>query len=343
MSSRAAKSARLFSARSSGVASWSQRHALPAFLIAACAFAAEATAAYPERPIRYVVPAAAGGAPDIMSRTFAAELSRQMAQQIVVDNRPGASGSIGTVVVARAAPDGYTMGAGNVLTLALNRSVLPKLPYDPDRDLQPVVRTTAVPNLLAVTLSLPVNSVQELIDYGKRNPDKLSFASAGSGSSVHVSAELFKLLTGTQMVHVPFKAAVLAIADVTAGRVHLMFDNIPSIGPHVQAGRLRGLAVTSAKRVPAYADLPTVAEAGVPGFEVTAWGGIVVPGGTPRRIVARLNGEFNRVFSMPHIRERIASFGSELVGGTPGELAEHVRKETAKWADVVKRAGVKVD
>lgn len=194
-----------------------------------------------------------------------------------------------------------------------------------------------------MTLSLPVKSVRELVDYGKRNPDKMLFASAGSGSSVHVSAELFKLMTGTQMVHVPFKAAVLAITDLTAGRVHLMFDNMPSIGPHVKAERLRGLAVTTAKRVPAYADLPTVAEAGVPGFEVTAWGGTIVPRGAPSDIVARLNHEFNKVIALPHVREKVATFGAELVGGTPEQFAEHIRKETVKWADVVKRAGVKID
>lgn len=325
-----------------GAASIPKRLAALLFIVAGAA-ALDAAAAYPERPIRYIVPSAAGGAPDVISRIYAAELSRQLGQQIVVDNRPGASGSIGMELLAKAAPNGYTMAQANILTLALNRSVLPRLPYDPDKDLQPVVHTTSVPNLLAVTMALPVNSVQELIEHAKKNPDKLLFASPGNGSSIHVSAELFKLMTGTKMVHVPFRAAVLAIADLTAGRVHLMFDNIPSIGPHVQAGKLRGLAVTGAKRVPAYSHLPTVAEAGVPGFEVTAWGGAIVPKGTPKDIVARLNAEFNRMLALPHVRERISALGSELVGGTPEQFAQHIKKETAKWADVVKRAGVKVD
>lgn len=302
-----------------------------------------AAADYPVRPIRYVIPSAAGGGPDTAARIVTAELSRQMGQQIVIDNRPGGSGTIGTDMIARATPDGYTIGHGNILTLGINRSVLPKLPYHPDRDLQPVVQMYFTPNLLAVTPSLSVKSVQELIDYARKNPDNLLYASTGSGSSIHVSGELFKLMTSTQMVHVPFKAAAVAITDLTAGRVHLMFDNINSIGPHVKAGRLRGLGVTSAKRVPAFPELPTVAEAGVPGFEVTAWAGVIVPAGVPNAIVARLNAEVNKALASPTVREKLNGQGLEVVGGTPEQFAEHIRKEAAKWADVVKRAGVKVD
>ena len=299
-------------------------------------------AAYPERPIRFIVPGAAGGAPDINVRIIVAEVARQMGQQFVVDNRPGAGGSIGTEIIAKASPDGYTIGTGNIATLAINRSVLTNLPYDPDK-LQPVVQWTYVPNLLAVTLSLPVKSVQELIDHARKNPGKLLFATPGIAGSLHMSGELFKLMTRTQIVHVPFKAAVMAHADLTAGRVHLMFDNIPSVGPHVKAGRLRGLAVTTAKRVPAYSELPTVAEAGVPGFEVTAWGGVIMPNGVPKAIVARLNAEVNKALALPHVREKLTSLGSEVVGGTPEAFAEHIRRETAKWADVVTRAGIKID
>jgi tripartite-type tricarboxylate transporter receptor subunit TctC len=298
---------------------------------------------YPERPLRYVIPSAAGGGPDTAARVVMAELGRQLGQQIVIDNRPGGSGAIGTEVIVRATPDGYTIGHGNILTLGINRSVLPRLPYDLDRDLQPVVQMYATPNLLAVTPSLPVKSVRDLIDYAKKNPDGLLYASTGSGSSIHVSGELFKLMTGTQMVHVPFKSAALAITDLTAGRVHLMFDNINSIGPHVKGGRLRGLGVTTLERVAAFAELPTVAESGVPGFEVTAWAGVIVPAKVPKAIVARLNGEINKTLASTTVRERLAAQGLTVLGGTADQFGAHIRKEAAKWADVVKRAGVKVD
>jgi tripartite-type tricarboxylate transporter receptor subunit TctC len=302
-----------------------------------------ASAAFPDRPLRYVMGSAAGGGPDVASRVIMAELSRQTGQQVIVENRPGASGVLGMEVIARATPDGYTLGHGNINTMAINRSVLGKLPYDPDRDLQAVVLMYNSPNLLAVTLTLPVKTVQELIDYAKKNPDKLTFASTGSGSSVHVGMELFKLMTGTQMVHVPYKAATVAITDLTAGRVQLMADNIQSIGSHVKAGRLRGLAVTSGRRVPAFSDLPTVAEAGVPGFDVSAWAGAIVPAGVPKSIIARLNAELNKALSTPSVRDKLPEMGLEIVGGTPEQYAAHIKSEAVKWADVVKRSGAKVD
>jgi len=286
---------------------------------------------------------AAGGGPDVASRVVMAELSRQTGQQVIVENRPGASGVLGMEVIARATPDGYTLGHGNINTMAINRSVLGKLPYDPDRDLQAVVLMYNSPNLLAVTLTLPVKTVQELIDYAKKNPDKLTFASTGSGSSVHVGMELFKLMTGTQMVHVPYKAATVAITDLTAGRVQLMADNIQSIGSHVKAGRLRGLAVTSGRRVPAFSELPTVAEAGVPGFDVSAWAGAIVPAGVPKTIIARLNADLNKALATPAVRDKLPEMGLEIVGGTPEQYAAHIKSEAVKWADVVKRSGAKVD
>ena len=302
-----------------------------------------AAAAYPERPLRYVLGSAPGGGPDVAARIVMAELGRQLGQQVVIENRPGASGTIGTDIIARATPDGYTIGHGNIQTLAITRSVLPRLPYNIDRDLQPVVHMYGTPNLLAVTLAVPANSVQELVAHAKKNPDKLLYASTGSGSSVHVGMELFKLMTGTQMVHVPFKAAVTAIADLTAGRVHLMADNINSIGPHVKAGRLRGLGVTSAKRVPAFPDLPTISEAGVPGFDVAAWAGVIVPRGVPKTIVLKLNAEVTKALVAPAVADRLPTLGLIVAGGTPEQFAAHIRKEAARWADVVKRAGVKVD
>jgi tripartite-type tricarboxylate transporter receptor subunit TctC len=302
----------------------------------------DATAAYPERPVRYVIPSAAGGGPDTAARVVMAELGKVLGQQIVIDNRPGASGMIGTELIAKATPDGYTIGHGNIATLGINRSVL-KLPYDLDRDVRPVVQMYFTPNLLAVTPSLPAKSVSELISHAKKNPGQLFYASTGSGTSIHLSSELFQLSTGTKMVHVPFKAAALALIDLTAGRVHLMFDNINSVGPHVKAGRLRGLAVTSSRRVRAFPELPTLAEAGVAGFDVVAWAGVIVPTGVSRVIVARLNKEVNKVLGMPAVVEKLKAQGLEVVGGTTEQFAEHIRKEAAKWADVVKRAGVKVD
>jgi tripartite-type tricarboxylate transporter receptor subunit TctC len=310
--------------------------------IAILCASAPAAADYPDRPIRYVLGSAAGGGPDIAARVVMAQVARQIGQQIVVDNRPGASGSIGTETIARAAPDGYTIGHGNIQTLAIARSLM-KLPYNIDKDLQPVVHMYGTPNLLGVTLSLPVQSVQDLIAYAKKNPDKLLYASTGNGSSIHVGMELFKLMTGTQMVHVPFKAAVTAITDLTAGRVHLMADNINSIGPHVKSGRVRGLAVTSAKRVPAFAELPTMSEAGVTGFDVAAWAGVIVPAGVSRSIVQRLNTEVNKALVTPAVADKLPELGLIVAGGTPEQFAAHIRKEAVRWADVVKRSGAKAD
>ena len=303
--------------------------------------APHAGAAYPERPLRYIMGSAAGGGPDIAVRVVMAQVSRQLGQQIVIDNRPGASGSIGTEAIARATPDGYTIGHGNIQTLAIARSVLGKLPYNIDRDFQPVVHMYGTPNLMAITLSVPAQSVQELVAYAKKNPDKLLYASTGNGSSVHVGMELFKLLTGTQMLHVPFKAAVTAITDLTAGRVHVMADNINSIGPHVKAGRLRGLGVTSAKRVPAFADLPTIAEAGVPGFDVAAWAGVIVPAGVPKTIVARLNAEVNKVLKDPDLVAKFAAQGLAPAGGSAEDFQKTIATEIKNWTETARTANIK--
>ncbi len=325
----------MIAAKAAGCAS------IVAVLIAGAANAS--AAAYPERTLRYVMGSAPGGGPDVAARIVMAQLGRQMGQQIVIENRPGASGTIGTEIIARATPDGYTIGHGNIQTLAIARSVLPSLPYNIDKDLQPVVHMYGTPNLLAVTLSVPAQSVQELIAHLKKNPDKLLYASTGSGSSIHVGMELFKLMTGTRMVHVPFRAAVTAIVDLTAGRVHLMADNINSIGPHVKAGRVRGLGVTSAKRVPAFPELPTIAEAGVPGFDVAAWAGVIVPRGVSKTIIARLNSEVNKALVAPAVAEKLPALGLIIAGGTPEQFAAHIKKEAARWADVVKRSGAKLE
>ena len=302
-----------------------------------------AAAAYPERPVRYIVPSAPGGSPDITARILTAELSRQMGQQFIVDNRVGASGIIGTDMIAKAAPDGYTIGQGLTPALAVMRSLLPKIPYNPDKDFQPIVQYYYTPNLLAVTLSLPVKSVRELIEYAKKSPGALLFASSGNGTTFHLSAELFQLMSGTQMVHVPFKAVQLAMTDLAAGRVHLMFNSVASIEPQVKAGRLRGLAVTSLKRSVAFPELPTVSEAGLPGFEVVAWAGVIAPAKTPKALVDRLNAEINKALTLPAVGGKLAELGYEVVGGTPERFAEHIRKESVKWADVIKRASVTID
>ena len=320
-----------------------QRVSAPVIVVWAMLFAGGGNAAWPERPLRYIVPSAPGGGPDVAARIIMAELGRQVGQQVIVDNRPGGSGTIGTDIIARATPDGYNMGHGNILTMAIGRSVLPKLPYDVDRDIQPVVHMYGTPNLLAVTLTLPVDSVQALIAHAKKRPNELLFASTGAGSSIHVGMELFKIMTNTQMVHVPFKAASVAIIDLTAGRVHLMADNINSIGPHVKAGRLRGLAVTSGRRVPAFAELPTVAEAGVPGFDVSAWAGVIYQARVPKALVARMNALINKVLAAPGVADKLPELGLQVVGGTPEQFGAHIRSEFARWADVVKRAGIKPD
>ena len=302
-----------------------------------------ASAQYPERPIRIIVPAGVGGGSDIGTRLIAAELTKQLGQNVVVENRAGAGGILGTEAIARAAADGYTLGQGNFNSLNTNRVLSAKLPYDPDRDLQAIFFSHMGRNMLAVNRALPVSSVKDLITYAKANPGKLLYASGGNGSSGHFSGALLGFMTGIEMVHVPYKASGPAITDLVAGQVHLMSDNVQSIGPHVKAGRLRGLAVTTANRTAAYPDLPTVAEAGVPGFEIAPWAGYIAPAGVPKVIIARLNVELNRAIAVPAVREKFIEMGLEPRGGTPDEFARFVRSEVAKWSDVAKRAGVRAE
>lgn len=303
---------------------------------------ATALAQYPSKPIRFIVPWGAGSGPDVSSRIIAAELSTRLGQQIVIDNRPGAGGTIGMAIIARAAPDGYTIGPGNI-GQTISYSVIPNIPYDLNKDFQSIGQTLVSANVLAVRLSLPVRSVQELIAYAKSNPGKLLYGSPGNGSSLHVGMELFKLMTGTQMVHVPFRDAQQAIIGLVGGQVDLQFENLGAIVPHVKAGRVRGLAVTGPKRSPAVPELPTVAEAGVTGFEVITWAGVVGPSGISKDIVVKLNAEINNALMSPALKERFAGLGLEPVGGTPEQFDALIKKEAVKWADVVKRAGVRVD
>lgn len=304
---------------------------------------AGAAADYPDRPIRLIVPQAAGSATDTVARILGAELSKELGQQIVVDNRPGGALTIGLDLTAKSAPDGYTIGMGPIGALAITRHMVGKLPYDIEKDFQPIALVTRGHLLLAVSPSLPVKSVAELIDYAKKNPGKLSNASSSNGSPGHVGGELFKYMTGTDIVHIPYRGGSLAINDLIAGHVQLMFESLQSIAPHAKAGSVRALAVSGAKRSPGFPDLPTVAEAGVPGYEAGTWTGVIAPAGVPRAIVDKLNAAINKAIASPAFIEKFTAIGDEPGGGTPEQYAEAIRKDSAKWAEVIKRSGAKLD
>jgi tripartite-type tricarboxylate transporter receptor subunit TctC len=316
-------------------------------ILAACAALpalsfAQQSSTFPTKPIRFIVPWGAGSGPDTSSRLFCGELSKHLGQQVVVENKPGAGSTIGTAIITKAPPDGYTIGHVGIGT-AISNSVIANLPYELVRDCEMLVMMIFNPNLLAVRLGLPVNSVQELIALAKAKPGGLMYGSPGNGSSLHLGMELFKFMTGTQMVHVPYKDAQQAVTGLIGGQIDLLFDNMSSIAQHVRGGRIRGLAVTTPKRSPAFPELPTIAEAGVPGFEMMPWAGVAGPRGIPKDVVATLNGAMNKVLATDTVRERFQSMGSEAVGGTPEQFAAFVAKETTKWAEVVKRVGVRVD
>jgi len=295
---------------------------------------------FPTKPIRLVVTFPAAGAPDILARLFADKA--QFGQPVVVDNVAGAGGNIGADKVAKSPPDGYTLVMGTVGTHSINGALYPKMPYDMVRDFTPVAHVASAPNLLVVTNDLPVKSVSELISYMKAHPNKLSFGSPGIGSSVHVSGELFKSLTGTTMQHVPYKGRQFAIPDLVGGQIQLMFDNMPSALPMAKDGKIRALAVTTAKRAPAAPELPTVGET-VPGFEATTWFAVFAPAGTPPAVVARINAEMLRVFKLPDVVDKLKSLGLEPWISTPDELAKYQASEIVKWAKVVKDSGAKAE
>jgi tripartite-type tricarboxylate transporter receptor subunit TctC len=298
---------------------------------------------YPTKPIRIVVPFPPGGATDILARDVAQKLSESFGQQVIVDNRPGAGGNIGSELVARSAPDGYTLEMGTVGTHAINASLYSKMPYDHVKDFVPVILVAGVPNVLVVNPAVPANSVAELIAYAKANPGKLNFASSGAGTSIHLSGELFKVMAGVQMTHIPYKGSAPALQDLLGGQVQLMFDNLPPSLPQIKAGKLRALAVTSLTRAPALPDVPTVAEAGLPGFEASSWFGILAPAGTPPAIVAKLNAEIAKWLATPEAKEKLSKQGANAAGGSPEDFARHIAAETTKWAKVVKDSGAKVD
>ena len=295
---------------------------------------------FPNKPIRLVVTFPAAGAPDILARLFADKA--QFGQPVVVDNVPGAGGNIGADKVAKAPADGYTLVMGTVGTHSINGSLYSKMPYDMVKDFTPVAHVASAPNLLVVTNDLPVKTVAELIAYMKANPNKLSFGSPGIGSSVHVSGELFKSMTGTSMTHVPYKGRQFAIPDLVGGQIQLMFDNMPSALPMAKDGKIRALAQTTAKRSPAAPDVPTVAET-VPGFEATTWFAVFAPAGTPRDVVMRINAEMARVFKLPEVADKLKALGLEPWISSPEELARYQATEIVKWAKVVKDSGAKAE
>jgi tripartite-type tricarboxylate transporter receptor subunit TctC len=296
---------------------------------------------WPAKPLRWIVPYAAGGFADIRARRIGIDLARLLGQSVVIENRAGAGGVIGTDVVAKAAPDGYTIGMGNLAALAVNVSLMKKLPYDPVKDLQPVVLIERSALIFTAGPGLPAKSLQEVIAYAKANPGKLGFGSSGIGGAHHLSGEMLKLRTGIDIVHVPYKGGAPAAADVMAGHLPMMFEMGYAALPSIKGGKIRALAVTSLRRLPLLPDVPTMAEAGLPGFESVNWQGVVVPAGTPRAIVDRLNREFNAILAMPEQRDAILATASEVGGGTPEEFRDLIRSETVKWAQVVQAAKIK--
>jgi len=308
-------------------------------VMSGCAFAQS----WPSRPIHYIVPFPPAGATDITARIVADKITGPLGQPVIVENRPGAAGNVGTEQVAKATPDGYTVLQ---LTVAqsISQTLYTKLGYNVERDLAPVALIAHVPNVMEVNPSVPVHSVQEFIALAKSKPGKIYFASSGSGTSIHMSGEMFKMMTGVDIVHVPYKGSGPALADLVGGQgVSVMWDNLPSSMAFIKSGKLRALAVTSAKRFPALPDLPTMQEAGVPGFEATAWFGMVAPKAMPRPIVERLNAEVNKALAMPDVREKLLQQGAEAAPGSPEDFGRFIHNEVAKWAKVVKASGARVD
>lgn len=310
---------------------------------AVCFVAATAHAqAYPSKPVRMIVPFAAGGILDIVARAVGERLSGSLGQQVVVDNRGGAGGAIGAEIAARAAPDGYTLLTGHIGTHAINVNLYPKLGYDPVKDFAPITLAAMFPLGLFVHPSVPAQSVSELIALAKSKPGQVNFASAGSGSPTHMAGEMLKAMARVDIVHVPYKGNAAALNDLLGGRVHMFFSNLVTAMPHARSGKLRAIAVSTAKRSPQAPELPTIAESGVPGYEVTNWIGMLAPAATPRAIVLKLNREIVAILNAPDMKERFRTQGVDLVGSTPDEFAAFIRSELAKWRKVVDESGAKV-
>ncbi|SPA32666.1 conserved hypothetical protein, UPF0065 [Cupriavidus taiwanensis] len=298
---------------------------------------------YPDKPIRMVVPFPPGGTTDLLGRVLATRLSESLGQQVVVDNRPGAGGTIGSDLVAKAPADGYTLMFGTVGTQSINATLYRKLPFDPQKDFSPVALFAGVPNILVVNPNVPARNVRELVSYAKANPGKLNMGSAGNGTTNHLSGELFKSMAGVEIVHVPYKGSGPAMADLLANQVQLMFDNLPGSLPHVKAGRLRALAVTSATRSPALPDVPTMAEAGIAGYEADVWFGVVGPRGLPPEVSTRLSQEITRIAQDKAMRDKLVQAGAAPLTSTPEQFSVLIRRDTDKWAKLVRTSGASVD
>ncbi|HEX9395881.1 MAG TPA: tripartite tricarboxylate transporter substrate binding protein [Burkholderiales bacterium] len=313
------------------------------FFLLGILFLGTAGAQYPGKPLRLVVPFAPGGSTDIFARLLAERLQAPLGQPVVVENRAGAAGNIGAAEVAKGPADGYTLLMATTGVMAINNALYKNMTFDAAKDLEPVVYVASITNVLIVPPDFPAKSVAELVAVAKKEPGKLTFASSGAGASTHMSAELFKSMTGTDIVHVPYKGSGPAMPDLMAGRVHMMFENAPGAVPHIRAGKLRALAQTGLKRSTALPDVPTLAESGVPGYESLSWSGIAVAAGTPRAIVARLNKDINTVLAMPDMRAKLEEQGAETIGGAPEIFARHIAAEREKWSRVIRTAKIVVN
>lgn len=313
-----------------------------AIAFASLAFAAiTAHADYPEKPITLVVPYTPGGVTDALARSVAKSLSDRIKQPVIVENRAGGGANIGASAVAKSNPDGYTLLMGSAATHAINASLYKKLNYDHIKDFAPIALVAEASNILVVNPSIPAKTVPELITYAKAHPGELNFGSSGAGGTIHLSGELFKSMAGVKMTHIAYKGSAPAVTDLLGGQIQLMFDS--SVIPHIKSGKLRALGVTSAKRSSALPNVPTIAEAGLPGYEATAWFGILAPAGTPDAVIGKLNTELNAVLREPEVSKWMASQGFEIVGGSPAAFSAHIKKETVKWARVVKESGATAD
>jgi tripartite-type tricarboxylate transporter receptor subunit TctC len=316
-------------------------------LVAALVLSAASTMAHaqawPSKPIRYIVPFAAGGTTDILARTISEKLSIALGQPVVVENKPGAGGGVGAAETAKAAPDGYTIMGGTISTHAINATLYSKLPYDPVKDFIPITLIARVPNMLVINNDIPAKNVAELIALMKASPGKWSFASSGNGTSQHLSGELFKGMAGVEMQHIPYKGSPPALTDVMGGQVNMTFDNITTAWVLAKGGKLRAIAVTTAQRSPVAPDVPTLAESGLPGYEIGSWQGVFAPAGTPPDIVKRLNTEIVKIINSPDVQKKLLELGAEPVANSSEDFTAFVKTEVVKWGDVVKKSGAKVD